>query len=1171
MHKYFIPFLLLIPLTVFSYTIVDDYSDLGAAPGNILFLNVMDTGSPRLVVGLAQDWVPADEITIRIAWTAGELTLNPDGTVTGANRAADRVEFDTGNRRFPAVPLTTVQLNSLTHSGELSVQTLDREGRLLDGTTREPERDPHICAFVHHGNQGLTWSDVFYGTDPDGTNRHWAEYVNDNTAYNGFDEILGLHDSYDIPVNIHLAPTLQTSADWYYASDGGFEGFNEWLIRGCVEGWVGMISSAWAQHIMPFVYDDMNDWSVNVETDMISYRYGYDAHCAWIPERVWVSPEDNDGWGPDASFAVEDWIGDNWIPYGVDAVILDQDVHCTYMNNGYDDRHIYTISTPHGDLKIIPMDNTFVGNVNWDPGQAWDQLINSYADELIVYGNDWEVAAEVAGFGDLNPDYLNNYIWLVNTIAGSGGAVTPVTLDLVRDDPVHAGGPINLINGTYYLLGGYYGYGADWIGGYPANSWYPAWAGTISHSDYHNPGWDYGTVWTTVHATLTGAPANNLSETGWYVLMTNLYETGWHDEGEVAGWEHRYSSHIKNANVYALASHWANGEFAEVTGAYFEDIDIDGVDELVLHNDRVFAVFESIGGKLQWLFAKGVDYNYSVVGNCAAYWSESDGDYNEGSNNHVASFSDVSPYQENDHYGMAVAYDNVDDAAVTLTLGDVEKTVRVVAGEPWLSVTYSVGEQTAWFQNASTPDMLSLFWDAELERVWDPEAAYMGQRKPASGATCATVIGNGGASFNFEFSGTLLKGDEFYGSNAFHFLYYAGWTSEPAPDGEIAELEILAAMNLDLIPPRVISQAAYLGAQQLLVRFNEALDPVTSQQAGNYLISGLSHNPGVTTAVLQGNQAEVIITLDSALPVGETGTVTVSNVEDLNGNLVDPAYNSAVFQVPSGLTPHTIVIDGLNDFDRDNELIEVLGSDTLFITWDATALYVGYNAQSLATADLFVNLDTDQQSGSGAASGSWGRVNFTNPYLVEYQVAVEGGGNSMQINDWSGSWNYRQYWEHDGTSYEGWASNGLTELAIPWYEIGNPTGLAFSVHLTQEDNQVTTAAYPTSNPTGSHVTLSDVYQLYMPYIPGEMPLMGYRPATMAEDAPPPVSDLAIAIVDGEAVLSWSEVPGAGWYNIYKSEVPYFEPEGLPYATVTDPGFSETAAGGVAFYLVTVGY
>ena len=92
--------------------------------------------------------------------------------------------------------------------------------------------------------------------------------------------------------------------------------FNDWLTSGAEEGYVSMMTSALGQHIMPFVQNDMNDWSVSIENDMVDYRYDYFPKIAWIPERVWLSP----GVYPEAG--VIDWLGDNWTQHGVEAVVL---------------------------------------------------------------------------------------------------------------------------------------------------------------------------------------------------------------------------------------------------------------------------------------------------------------------------------------------------------------------------------------------------------------------------------------------------------------------------------------------------------------------------------------------------------------------------------------------------------------------------------------------------------------------------------------------------------------------------------------------------------------------------------------------------------------------------------------------------------------------------------
>jgi len=152
------------------------------------------------------------------------------------------------------------------------------------------------CAFVHHGNQGLTYTEVFYGQYPQETS--------------GFDEVLEVHEATNIPGNFHMSGTLMPAAEWHNPE------FNDWLETGAANGWVAMMTSALGQHMMPFVQNDMNNWSVQIECDMVDYRYNYIPRVAWVPERVWLNP----GQYPDAG--VIDWLGDNWQQYGVDAVIL---------------------------------------------------------------------------------------------------------------------------------------------------------------------------------------------------------------------------------------------------------------------------------------------------------------------------------------------------------------------------------------------------------------------------------------------------------------------------------------------------------------------------------------------------------------------------------------------------------------------------------------------------------------------------------------------------------------------------------------------------------------------------------------------------------------------------------------------------------------------------------
>tara|TARA_Y100000996_G_scaffold78691_1_gene53368 strand:- start:813 stop:4214 length:3402 start_codon:yes stop_codon:yes gene_type:complete len=711
-------------------------------------------------------------------------------------------------------------------------------------------------AFVHHGNQGLTYSEVFYGQEP--------------LESSGFDEILEIHQSTGIPGNFHMSGTLMPAAEWHNPE------FNDWLESGVIEGYVSMLTSALGQHMMPFVHNDMNNWAVAIESDMVEYRYGYTPRVAWVPERVWLSP----GAYPDAG--VIDWIGDNWEQHGVEAVILDDYIHCP----GADNKKIHWMNNSEGiNLRIIPIDNEFVGMMHYDADAAKNYISSTGQYGITVYGTDWEVAAEMNEHHETS--FLDNYEGVMWYCYDNYPATNVWKLDNALNNSDFNGTNIDVQNGTYGLLGGSDGYGGS------NNSWYSNWAATISHSDFHDPQWNYGMVWNDAYNNLMSAPNNSIAQLGWYTLMINLHETGWHTSGEIADWEHRYSSHIKNANVYAEAARWVNGDYTETTASFFSDIDHDGGEELIIHNDRVFFVFEGIGGKANWVFYKDEFGNaYSVVGSDVAYYPETDGDYNESSNNHVAALSDVSPNQQNSIYDIVINESVGNTVSATLSQFGVSKTITLDTGANYLDITYNFFGDTGYIKSGWTPDLLDLVWSGKshLERIWGSYGSYCGQRNSVSGATAAIILGSGGGAFNSQFEGTLVKGDEVYGTGIFNMYLYAGYTSDPydVNYSQVEELDNLALGLFDDIGPQLVS-AIQVSSNTIDLFFSDNLDFESAQNVDNYSLYGFSDSVEIESANLIYGR-KVSLTLSSS---GYGGMVMVQGLLDNSGNVVDPDYNSA--------------------------------------------------------------------------------------------------------------------------------------------------------------------------------------------------------------------------------------------------------------------------------------
>ena len=294
---------------------------------------------------------------------------------------------------------------------------------------------------------------------------------------------------------------------------------------------------------------------------------------------------------------------------------------------------------------------------------------------------------------------------------------------------------------------------------------------------------------------------------------------------------------------------------------FFSDVDHDGGEELVMHNDKVFAVFEGIGGKINWLYYKdGYGNAYSVVGSDIAYWSETNGDYNEGNNNHVATLSDVSPNQQDAIYDIVINQGQGDIVSATLSQYGVSKTVELRTGDNFLDIIYNFYGDRGYVQIRLESRFVRpcLVSKSNLQRMWGDYGSYSGQRNSSSGATAA-IVGSGGASHNMQFEGTLVKGDEIYGDGIFSFYLYAGYTSSPYDENgtRVLELDALASEVIDDIGPQLIS-AIQISPKTLNLYFSDNLD-LASVDINNYNLNG--YEVGIESAYLIYGR-KVVINLD---------------------------------------------------------------------------------------------------------------------------------------------------------------------------------------------------------------------------------------------------------------------------------------------------------------------
>ncbi|MCK4547289.1 MAG: T9SS type A sorting domain-containing protein [Candidatus Eisenbacteria sp.] len=765
------------------------------------------TGLPNGISGTSPyEW---DRCLVIDTGDVGDAQLFTDPTTQAPNDEIKAVSFSAAHDMVEG-SLWKSDLGALSYPIRFFVFTVqDGNTNIADALSTDTGQFSGTAkvAYFHHGNQSMTGTSVLRGWD--GPN-------------SGFDEILYAHDEYGVRGNFHLSGTLQTVAEWFDPT------FNEWLRDGGSSGQYDLVTSAYAQHIMPFVWDAMNDWAIATENELIEHIYNYTPRIGWVPERVWVTPG---GIGN----CTNDDITSDFNEQGVWAVILDDSPHGDNIPAGTQRHKIWQMNGA-GAPKVFLRDGQFTSWMH-NESDIHDDVVSYFVDfanagdqeQIITYADDWEVAAEEGGFADMFPNAVEKYRETMEYIGGH-----PWIQSVKLTDALLWGwsiGNFTVTEGTYGLLGGTGGYGGS------GNSWYCDWRGYVpwANGGAGAPAYNYGSTgnlknyetlwmdaWTNLGTSHTGGSspaADNLVEAGRYTVMSMLYETGWHDGAYISGWEHKHSCHVKNGNVYAAAADWAASPPAEAQ-AYLADVDDDGYTEAVIRNDKLMAVFDRIGGCARWI----VDYEGQVVsGNDMAYWNNASlehpagsgywhddaGDFSDGhdafssgnqtavvTDNHIAGVD-----REKTEYDITIDTASGIVARITISDGTVTKTVELTFGDQYLDIHYGAMPDTAdnYMLCGFSPNVLDLIKNGRnnLDRLYQgtyPNPKWAGSINTATGTVGAVILGGpsgGGLVHSWDGTETICWSDEYRIHSYDHFFVYCG-------PGNAAILDSLSQVLQDL-------------------------------------------------------------------------------------------------------------------------------------------------------------------------------------------------------------------------------------------------------------------------------------------------------------------------------------------------------------------------------------
>ena len=285
--------------------------------------------------------------------------------------------------------------------------------------------------------------------------------------------------------------------------------------------------------------------------------------------------------------------------------------------------------------------------------------------------------------------------------------------------------------------------------------------------------------------------------------------------------------------------------------------------------------------------------------------------------------------------------------------------------------------------------------------------------------------------------------------------------------------------------------------------------------------------------------------------------VTVTVHRDLHDGTYD--YDDLIHILDLSVYPHAM--DGLMDFDPNGELLDSLASDPayggdgqfdhLYFAWDDSTVFAAFEESDLnGSGDLFIYFDS--HGGGTRQSTDWYTVHHFPPgFLADVAVCVEGGSwqDKRTWNQGAGDWDITGLGDTGCRAYAGWEDYPLTEISVPFTEIGYDPGdtLKILVYAQQEEGGDIWISFPPGNPTGS-CPLTGFY-LFDGLTPGAAP--NESATRIVQDWIPPRSvEQAGSSKDGEALrLSWSPVveDTAGCdetiaaYVIYRDTDPDFIP------------------------------
>lgn len=473
---------------------------------------------------------------------------------------------------------------------------------------------------VAHGNQAIQPGSVI------------QELINDDNG-GGYFRLLDAHEAFAVPLTLHVTATLASAIEWA-ASDPAKNKpwrdgptFNDRIARLAADGIVLLTGTTFSDHILPYFPRGFTADNVALAGEFLEEIYGSapSTRLFWTPERVLDDEVLADVRSLGYTFTLADQLRHLFKWFGRQAAI------------GSDGFRINRINGMH----LIPLHDRVSAErfANTDNGVTTSlrNLLNRRARS----GLQDQVVAMLSSLEDFaNPAqadaYDRNLRWLASRpwirlvtpdalIDGLGGDWFSVDRGDGVDLPLVAHDFIDHATQEDYDHW-YYGQ-ADREEGLAAKTFQsrsglvlPQAFGEVGVSGLADDAWNAASAVAavddgladlatgTVHAATFVTAFHNNSNNDLGKFSTGAYinpDTSFQTLAEFSGRAH---PQLRFAAAYGAVRDWADdataGLLDGLSAATQADLDLDGVDEYLLFNDRLFALFESLGGRMTAAWAR---------------------------------------------------------------------------------------------------------------------------------------------------------------------------------------------------------------------------------------------------------------------------------------------------------------------------------------------------------------------------------------------------------------------------------------------------------------------------------------------------------------------------------------------------------------------------------------